>query len=146
MSTKFAKALTPQESVFAKHFVLTGNGRQSAILAQYSTVNASGAAFRLLKRERVLNEIKRLQNSMMIPDHKGVTREMLENFYVQIMKDKANSVDQKLKASDFLCKLKGFYRRDIDVLLALDSHELQQTIDRLKDNTVDINHQNLPNG
>lgn len=142
MSKKFSKGLTPQEQVFAKHFALTGNGRQSAILAEYSPVNASGAAFRLLKRERVVNEIKRLQNTLLV-DNRGVTREMVESFYVEIMRNKSNSVDQKLKASDFLCKLKGFYRRDIDILLGLDSNDLQQTIERLRGNIVETNHQLL---
>lgn len=135
------RGVTKQEAVFAQHYILTRNGRQSAILSGYSETNASQCASRLLKRERVRNEIKRLEASML--SESNITRPMLEAFYVGIMRDKTATLDQRLKASDLLCKVKGFYMRSLDMLLGLSPDEIRQAIEEVK--TIDINHQ-LTNG
>lgn len=134
-----ARDITKQESVFAEHYVLTRNGRQSAILAGYSETNASGAAHRLLKRSRVVDEIKRLETVLLTQT--SVTRDQMEAFYLGIIGNgSAASIDQKLKAADLLCKLKGFYRRDLDLLLQMDEGELTQWITRTKQ-TMNVPHQ-----
>ncbi len=132
-----AKGLSKQESTFAHHYMLTRNGRQSAILAGFSESNASQCASRLLKRERVIAEIKRLEASTL--SQSNITRPMLEAFYVQIMTDKSLTVDQRLNASDKLCKIKGFYMRSLDMLLGLSPDEIRKAVEEVK--TIDINHQ-----
>jgi DNA-directed RNA polymerase subunit RPC12/RpoP len=129
-----AHKLSKQEELFAQHYLLTRNGRQSAIQAGYSESNASQCASRLLKKERVRDEIKRLEASTLTESN--ITRPMLEAFYVGIMMDKALTVDQRLKASDQLCKIKGFYMRSLDMLLGLSPDEIRRAIDEVK--TIDV--------
>ena len=140
-----ARGLTQQEQKFSKHYALTSNARQSAILAGYSQSNASQAGSRLLKRPRVLSEIKRLECTL-LNESKGVTRDMLQGFYVGIMTDRTASIDQRLKASDLLNKLRGFYRRDLDILLQMDSTELEEAITRVRGNVIETQHELLSNG
>ena len=138
------KKLTPQEQIFCQNYALTGNARQSALIANYSETNASQTGSRLLKRPRVQDEIKRIQATNL--NEGNVTREMLQAFYIGIMRDQKNTVDQRLKASDFLNKLLGFYRRDLDILLNMDASELQQRIERFKGDVIDTGHKLIDNG
>ena len=138
------KKLTSQEQIFCQNYALTGNARQSALIANYSETNASQTGSRLLKRPRVQDEIKRIQATNL--NEGNVTREMLQAFYIGIMRDQKNTVDQRLKASDFLNKLLGFYRRDLDILLNMDASELQQRIERFKGDVIDTGHKLIDNG
>lgn len=139
------KGLTQQEATFANHYMLTRNGRQSAILAGYSESNASQCGSRLLRRQRIIDEIKRLETSML--SETNVTRPMMEAFYVKLMRDKSSTIDQQLKAGDLLCKLMGFYRRDLDLLLGMDETELAQRIQRTREGlTIEAEHKLIPHG
>lgn len=120
------KKLSKQEALFAQNYVLTRNGRQSAILAGYSESNASAAAYRLLQRDRIAQEIKRLDESSL--SERNVTKPSIEAFYVGLMVDKTLTPDQRMKAADLLCKLKGYYMRSLDKLLSMGPEEIRQAV------------------
>lgn len=120
------KKISRQEALFAEHYVHTRNGRQSALLAGYSDSNASAQAYRLLQRERVLAEIKR-RETLVLSDS-NVSKGMVEGFYIQLMADKTLTPDQRMKAADLLCKLRGYYMRSLDKLLAMSQDEIRQAV------------------
>ncbi|MBS1542657.1 MAG: terminase small subunit [Bacteroidetes bacterium] len=127
--------LSRREQLFCQHYALSRNGRQAAAASGYAETSASSAATRLLKRDKITQEIRRIEGANLTESN--VTRAALEAFLVKIIADTTLTVDQRLKAADQLAKLKGFYIRTLDKLLGITPNEIKEAIQDLQQ-TIDI--------
>lgn len=91
---------------FAHNFAKTGNGAEAARLAGYSKKSARQTAYRLKKKQEV---IEALDRESWFTDHdsrsakRKATDLLIESFY-----SSSNSTDKR-KAVDALCKLHKLY-------------------------------------
>lgn len=95
--------LTPKQQAFCNHYLLTGNGLQSAIAAGYSENGASVAANRLLNNATVASWLRSQQ--LQVAANVGVTRERVLAEYAKIAfvdLRKAYGEDGQLKPIDEL--------------------------------------------
>lgn len=95
--------LKRRERKFVTNFVNQGleNGKQAAILAGYSSSNASLQANRMLQRPTIQQEIHR------ILEEKGNPEDFVSDIIYEIGRNPNSTPEQKLKAAQLMMKIRG---------------------------------------
>ena len=135
-----ARKINQQQMKFVQRYVETGNARQSAIQAGYSSSSASYTGHKLLRNPKVEAYLKSLMAAQL--SEVGVTKVGLIASLVGIVnKDTASDTD-KIKAIDLINKMSGYYLRPLDLLLQLPEDQIIRLIQEGK-KAININHEEV---
>ena len=110
------KKITPKQRKFAEAYVKTGNATESYKLAGYSWKTESTAgvnAHKLLKNHKISALIEELNQKL--TDESIADIKEVKQFWTQTMRDRAEEMKERLKASEMLAKTGGAFLDRVEV-------------------------------
>lgn len=106
---KVLEDLTPEQEIFCKEFVATGDRRKAIQAAGYTGRNASTAAARWLSREKVQNRIKQIRGKFEAKADltRDIYLQMLQETYERAMGD--GDYAGANRAAELMGKAMGYF-------------------------------------
>ena len=99
--------LNARQKAFCEYYVASGNATESAIKAGYSENYANKRVHEQLKRKEISNYIKKLQEKA--KTSRIMTAIERREFLTEVIKNKYEKLQDRLKALDILNKMDGEY-------------------------------------
>ena len=86
-----------------------GNAEKACIMAGYSKKYARGNAYKIVANSGVQRYIEYL-NSLIVNREYIATVEEIQMFWTNIMNDESQKIKDRLRASEYLAKVKGMFK------------------------------------
>lgn len=105
------KKLTSKQKLFCEYYVGSCNIADAAIKAGYTESYAKNKAYELLKQENIAEYIRSLNKPG--KENRMADMEEVQELWTEIMRDKENNPNIRLKASELIAKSKGAFLQSI---------------------------------
>lgn len=90
-----------------------GNAEKSVVMAGYSPKYARGNAYKLIRKKEVQEYLKYLHSLAEGEEQKQIaTIADIQEFWTNIMNDEAQTIKNRLKASELLAKAQGAFANE----------------------------------
>ena len=125
-------ALTPKQKAFCEYYAANGgNGTQAAIDAGYSEETATQIASQNLTKVDIQEYIAELANP--IENKRIANANEIKEFWTSVMREDAEKMNDRLKASELLAKSGGMFIERVEVKETTMTDVLKDLVNKLPD-------------